>query len=163
AFVKHRADAPPDFFEAEATGLRWLAEAIPHGGPDVPAVRAVKRHEIEIERIDAASWTTHADETFGRALAALHGLGAPSFRAPERGYIGPLPLDNTRSDDWAGFYVTRRVEPYLRQAIDQGSMPDTAARTFERLFDRIHEIAGPPEVPARIHGDLWRGNVLADT
>src|SRR5262249_34413355 len=76
AFVKRRPDAPPDFFEAEAAGLRWLAEAIPHGGPEVPAVRAVSRHEIEIERIDAASWTSKADETFGRALAVLHRLGA---------------------------------------------------------------------------------------
>jgi fructosamine-3-kinase len=41
-------------------------------------------------------------------------------------------------------------------------MPDTAARTFDQLFARIHEIAGPSEPPARIHGDLWRGNVLVD-
>ena len=25
---------------------------------------------------------------------------------------------------------------------------------------RIHELAGPPEPPARLHGDLWSGNVL---
>jgi len=160
--VKRRADAPPDFFEAEAAGLRWLAEAIPYGGPNVPAVRAVSRHEIEIERIETAPWTSQADETFGRALAALHRLGAASFGAPADGYIGPLPLDNAPSDDWPEFYVERRLEPFLRQAIDQGSMPEFTAPTFERLFGRIREIAGPPEAPARIHGDLWRGNVLAD-
>ena len=60
----------------------------------------MSRHEIQIERIDTAPWTPHADETFGRALAAMHRLGAPSFGAPADGYIGPLPLDNTPADDW---------------------------------------------------------------
>ena len=161
--MKQREDAPPDFFAAEATGLRWLAAAMPRGGPNVPDVIGVARHEIRIERIDTAPWTADADEAFGRALAAMHELGASSFGAPADGYIGPLPLDNTPAREWTNFYVTRRVEPYLRQAVDQGSMPQQATSTFERLFARINDIAGPPEPPSRIHGDLWRGNVLADT
>jgi fructosamine-3-kinase len=161
--VKRRADAPPDFFTSEATGLRWLAEAIPHGGPNVPEVISVEKHEIQLQRIDSAPWTAPADETFGRALAAMHGLGATTFGAAANGYIGPLPLDNTPSDNWADFYITRRVEPYLRRAVDQGSMPGSATSTFERLFARVEDIAGPAEPPSRIHGDLWRGNVLADS
>ena len=30
------------------------------------------------------------------------------------------------------------------------------------MLSRVEEFTGPPESPARIHGDLWRGNVLAD-
>jgi len=30
----------------------------------------------------------------------------------------------------------------------------------ERLCERIGDVAGSPEPPARIHGDLWSGNVL---
>ena len=59
------------------------------------------------------------------------------------------------------FYVTRRLEPYLRHAVDQDAMPASAVEHFDRLAARIEDIAGPPEPPARIHGDLWRGNVLA--
>jgi fructosamine-3-kinase len=158
--VKTRADAPPDFFTAEADGLRWLAEATPHGGPSVPDVLAVSRTEIQLERIDTTHWTAQHDESFGRALAIMHRLGAPTFGGPANGYIGPLPLDNTSSDDWPSFYVERRLEPYLRQAIDRGSMPDNARATFDRLFSRIRAVAGPSEPPSRIHGDLWRGNVL---
>jgi fructosamine-3-kinase len=28
------------------------------------------------------------------------------------------------------------------------------------VCERIDELAGPPEPPARLHGDLWSGNVL---
>lgn len=28
------------------------------------------------------------------------------------------------------------------------------------MIERLPELAGPPEPPARIHGDLWSGNVL---
>ncbi|RIJ19556.1 fructosamine kinase, partial [Clavibacter michiganensis subsp. insidiosus] len=41
AFRKERADAPRGFFEAEAGGLAWLAEAEPAGGARVVRVLAV--------------------------------------------------------------------------------------------------------------------------
>ena len=159
--MKTRADAPPDFFAAEAAGLHWLAEAMPHGGPSVPEVIHVSEGEIRLERIETAAWSAQADEQFGRALAAMHALGAPTFGASANGYIGPLPLDNTPCEAWTDFFVERRLEPYLRRAVDQGSMPDSAVAVFDRLMGRIPEIAGPAEPPCRIHGDLWRGNVLA--
>ena len=33
-------------------------------------------------------------------------------------------------------------------------------RAVERVCERMPELAGPPEPPARLHGDLWSGNVL---
>ena len=33
-------------------------------------------------------------------------------------------------------------------------------RAVESVCDRMHDLAGPPEPPARLHGDLWSGNVL---
>ncbi len=159
--MKRRADAPPDFFTAEARGLQWLTEAMPHGGPNVPRVLTVERDEIHLEHIDLARWSPEADESFGRALAAMHRMGASTFGAPANGYIGPLPLDNGESDDWPSFYMTRRVEPYVRQAVDRGSLPRDAMRAFDEVAWQINEISGPPEPPSRIHGDLWRGNVLA--
>ena len=31
---------------------------------------------------------------------------------------------------------------------------------LDRLIGRIDELSGPAEPPARLHGDLWSGNVL---
>jgi fructosamine-3-kinase len=44
---------------------------------------------------------------------------------------------------------------------DAGALPPGAAADLERLCDRLPELCGPPEPPARLHGDLWSGNVLA--
>jgi fructosamine-3-kinase len=34
------------------------------------------------------------------------------------------------------------------------------AAVVERVLDKLPDLAGPPEPPARLHGDLWSGNVL---
>jgi fructosamine-3-kinase len=78
---------------------------------------------------------------------------------------GPAePLDSGRADAgvWPRFWFTRRIEPLARLAIDQGRLPDDTAALVTRLGERLPERAGPPEPPARLHGDLWSGNVLTD-
>ena len=32
----------------------------------------------------------------------------------------------------------------------------------ESVCERMAELVGPPEPPARLHGDLWAGNVMGD-
>ncbi|MFC7505774.1 fructosamine kinase, partial [Nocardioides sp. GCM10030258] len=41
ALFKTLGTAPPHFYEREAAGLRWLAEATPDGGVPTPEVMAV--------------------------------------------------------------------------------------------------------------------------
>jgi fructosamine-3-kinase len=153
-FTKTRPGAPPGFFAVEAAGLDWLREA---GAVAVPAVVEVGASHLIIERIDTGPWTPAADEIFGRQLAALHRAGAPTFGRPDQpdAWIGPLAQSNEPAESWAEFYWTRRVEPFVRSA----GLPATP---FEVGLRRLDDLAGPPEPPARIHGDLWRGNVLAD-
>ena len=154
-FTKSRAHAPPGFFAAEARGLRWLNEA--DGGPPLPDVIDVSDTSITMTRIDEITPTTPAAVDFGRALAAMHRAGARSFGADWPGFIGPLPLDNTRSDSWPQWYAEHRVLPYLRQAVELGTATTDDARTIERACAHLPSTTEPP---ARIHGDLWSGNVL---
>jgi fructosamine-3-kinase len=157
-FVKERDDAPPGFFAAEAAGLRWLAGAGPGAAP-TPEVISVHPHAIVLTWVDGAAATAAAADGFGRALAATHAAGAGSFGGPRDGWIGSAPLSNTPADTWARFYARERVLPYLREAARRRAISGGDARAVEAVVDRIDELAGPAEPPARIHGDLWSGNV----
>ena len=152
-FRKRDPQAPEDFFAVEAAGLEWLRAA---NAVSVPRVLSVGRDHIELERIEHGRWTDAVDERFGRELAMLHRADAPTFGGEHGAYIGPLRMPNESRDRWPAFYVEQRVEPFLHGA------PRDARQPIEHVIARIEELAGPPEPPARIHGDLWRGNVLAD-
>ena len=94
-----------------------------------------------------------------RGLAALHRAGAPRFGLERDNFIGVLPQDNGPAASWARFYGERRLAPLLRRARERGAADAALVRAGERLIARLDELAGPPEAPARLHGDLWGGNL----
>jgi len=151
--------SPPraNIFAAEANGLRWLAQA---DAVPVPQVLGVAEDLLVIELLPPGRPTTEAAEEFGAGLARLHAAGADSFGAPWPGFIASLPLDNTPGREWDGWYAERRLVPYLRKASDNGALSRADVGLVEAVVARIGELAGPPERPSRIHGDLWSGNVL---
>ncbi len=157
-FVKTRTGAPDGFFATEAAGLDWLGAA--PGGPPVPAALGYDTDLLVLPWLVEEPPTSGAVERLGRELAALHAAGSPVFGAAQDGWIGAAELENRPADGWPEFYADRRVRPYVRQLRDGGQLVDEEVAVFERLAARLPELAGPAEPPARIHGDLWTGNVL---
>ena len=157
-FVKTRDDAPDGFFGAEAAGLDWLGAA--PGGPPVPAVLAHDTDLLVLPWLMEERPASTTVERLGRELAAMHAAGSPVFGAAQDGWIGAAELENGPLDGWPEFYAERRVLPYVRQLRDGGQLSGDEATVFEQLAERLPEIAGPAEPPARIHGDLWTANVL---
>ena len=157
-FVKTRAQVAPGEYAAEADGLRWLAEP---GAVRVPAVHAVADDMLALEWIDEGSMDAAGAEAFGRGLAELHAAGADEYgwHAPIR--FGRLEISNEPMADWPSFYVERRLRPLARQAFDEGSLSRSGVDAVDAVCERIADLAGPAERPARLHGDLWGGNVLA--
>ncbi|WP_245666288.1 fructosamine kinase family protein [Actinomadura latina] len=155
-FVKAASDQA-GVFAAEAAGLRWLGEAGP--GTPVPDVLAADDHMLVLPWLPSSSPTREAAERLGRELAALHTGNRPdAYGATWDGFIADLPLDNTPDDrDWPRWYAERRLEPFLRLGARHLSPEDV--RLVERVMAGVEELAGPPEPPSRIHGDLWSGNV----
>ncbi|MGW5359511.1 fructosamine kinase family protein [Actinopolymorpha pittospori] len=158
-FVKARPSAPSGFFEAEARGLEWLASA-GEGAAATPAVLGFDRECLVLEWLESGRPSAESAERLGHALALTHRGGAPTFGAPTDGFIGPLPQSNQETDSWTEFYVRLRVEPYLRMAFNRGRLEADEANAVCAVLDRIEKYAGPPEPPARIHGDLWSGNIV---
>jgi fructosamine-3-kinase len=158
AFVKTRPHAPADFFAVEAAGLRWLGEA--DGGARVPDVLAESEDCLVLSWVESGRPSADIVEGFARRLAATHASGAPCFGADHQGYIGAAPMTNAPADSWPEFFATRRLLPYLRAARDRGAILSDDAAAVDRVVAAITELAGPPEPPSRIHGDLWSGNVV---
>jgi fructosamine-3-kinase len=154
SFVKTRADAGPGEYAAEAAGLRWLGEA---GGLRVPDVLAVGEDFLELDWVDAGRLDRAGAAELGRGLAAVHAAGADGFGGPGPLRIGRLVLPNDPLPTWPEFYVERRLAPLVGEA----GLSARGRRALERVGERIGELAGPAEPPARLHGDLWVGNVLA--
>jgi len=163
-FIKRNSDAPAGFFEAEAAGLAWLAEA--DGGVATAAVIRVAPGIIELEEVAEALPSEQAADAFGAGLARTHAAGAAAFGSPPHGYAGPTfigrrPLTTARQTRWGRFYARDRVLPYLAAAVEAGTVLEAEARVIREACDRIADgDFDDSEPPARLHGDLWNGNVL---
>jgi fructosamine-3-kinase len=150
------APAPDGFFTSEAAGIEWLRTP---GGPPLPEVLVALPEMLALEWLDAGEPTTAAAERFGRELAIMHRAGAPAFGADWPGFIGALPQDNALSEQpWPRWFAESRLRPYLRSSADGGALSAADVAATERVIEQI-EVYGGAEPPARIHGDLWPGNL----
>ncbi|MFS0883682.1 fructosamine kinase family protein [Aeromicrobium sp. 179-A 4D2 NHS] len=157
AVIKTRPQAPARFFTTEAEGLNRLRAA---GGAPVPEVLAADDECIILEWIEPTKPTTDLAEAFGRALAATHAQGAGGFGAEHDGYVGLAPLPNRPLPTWEEFYASRRVMPYVKAAVDRGSLSLEQAAVIEQAMKRLPSLTADPEPAALLHGDLWSGNLV---
>jgi fructosamine-3-kinase len=166
-FAKTHPAPPVGFFTTEAAGLVWLAEAHAVRVPEVLAVADGDDEEpsfLVLEWIELGHGDEHTETELGRSLAALHQAAPPTFGRADRRSTGSRGLPNEPSATWAEFYATQRMAPLARLARDGRALPDRAIALLERLdIDRLRAVGGPPEAPARLHGDLWAGNRVVDT
>ena len=162
-FAKTHAAAPQRACSTEAAGLGWLRDA---GAVPVPEVLGVSDEPplLVLEWIDdgGARGDRAGEAEFGRALAALHRSGAPSFGREDRRPTGSRGLPNDPTDTWATFYRDRRLLPLAELAERCAALPAPAVHALRDVASRLDQLGGPPEPPARLHGDLWAGNRLVD-
>lgn len=157
----------------EAAGLAWLAEAEPAGGTRIARARR-DGGALHVARVAEAAPTPVRAEALGRSLAALHAAGAPWHCCPPAGAEPPLEWGSSRvplaaepvADSWGAAWAETAVRPVLRRCVDEGRLDASQARAVGAAVDRM--AAGDFDAPqpalvgpvARIHGDLWTGNVL---
>ena len=141
-FVKERPSHPDEYL-AEAEGLRWLGEP---GFLRIPEIIEASAQRLVLERITAGAPLD--EEAFGRGLALTHAAGADGFGWHRPIHFRHLTIPNDPRPDFAAFYADCRLRPLAGEL----------APLIERVIERM-DVA--PEGPSRVHGDLWRGNVLA--
>ena len=165
AFVKSRAGARTADYEAEAAGLRWLDEA----GAPVPRVLGIGDEPpcLALAWVDVGALSAAGAERLGRDLAALHQAGAPAYgalppEAPDRTLrIGSVGLAVVARSTWRDTYSGDLVLPLVARARELERLDAADAAAVEAACERFDGLAGPVEAPARLHGDLWGGNVIA--
>lgn len=167
---------------AEAAGLAWLAEAEATGGTRIARVVAHPEPTVlHLEQISDGTPTAAQAERFGRSLAHTHAAGAAHWGVPSPGFPtrGGLRMGRSRTpfaaavhapDTWGEFFAEYRIRDFVQRIVDRGGFDSAEAAVFERVADRLEDgtLGSPQPVlvgdgPARIHGDLWAGNVLWPT
>lgn len=170
-YKKSRLYAPERFFECEGKGLKWLSEAHKYGGPRVAEVFDWGNGYLNIERIDTHSATPIAAFEFGAALAHMHDYGAKYFgEAPAnydgKCYFGPLsdPVEMP-TGTWSSvidYLADGRLRPMVELGIARGELTKSDLDLTNEVIDALPDLLGKAaeDKPARVHGDLWSGNVL---
>lgn len=166
-FIKQRPGVPAGFFSAEAAGLHWLAEPAA-----VPVVEVLDQGEdfLRLARLEEAGPSAAAAAEFGRHLAGLHNAGAPGFgwSPAASAFFGPLDapfaVSTESGPSFADFWADRRLTPLLSSLSGEltGDEEAPIASAVETIsagsFDGI--CGQGSEEPARVHGDLWAGNLM---
>ena len=179
-FIK-RGDTKTASLEGEAAALRWLSKATPAGGMPIAEVVSVTPFELVEKRINVGAASAKAAEQVGAALAVTHAAGAPWWGAPPTGWEGMYRIAHSETPTvdycdaprtWGAFFAEWRVMAYLAQARNVGAISQDEAAIFERvairLADGVYDAPQPGllissgATVARIHGDLWSGNLLWD-
>lgn len=161
-FLKTHQRPPSGMFAAEAKGLQWLAAAEAIRTPRVLGSSDDGPAYLALELLRPAKRVGDFEERLGRGLARLHDYGAPYFGLDHDNFIGPLPQHNDRVKDWASFYWQARLEPQLQRAVDRGVLDGGTTTEFAKLESVLPDRVGAEEPPARLHGDLWGGNLHVD-
>jgi fructosamine-3-kinase len=125
---------------------------------------------LDIEHIDSVHATAKAAHTFGKNLARLHLSGAPhyGYTPAKYAYFGPLsdpvPGVNSKFDSFKDYFIYGRLLPMLeigakRGEFTSGDVLDTK-NVLEQYFEQEEESDWANLLPAKVHGDLWSGNLL---
>lgn len=177
-FTKRSSD--PGQTHYEAAGLRWLES----GGAKTPEVVDVGEWSLSTRFVESLGASPEAAKELGRMLARMHASGAPRFGAPPTGFPegvtgsaevvtgwmgrAPLPLLMSEPEGgslWGQFYSQFRIRPYVSDVFTVSQKAEIE-ELCELLEAGVFDHPQPSAVQeagygaARIHGDLWGGNVL---
>lgn len=158
-FLKsNQREALEGMMDGESRGLNLLQQA----GAHVPVDRVVWEDEFRQYLICSFLKPVRPNETqwekAGSMLANVHRTIGDAFGLDHANYMGKLPQMNESCREFADFFFTMRLEPWIKWGLDAGMLTRSDLHAFETLVSRFGELI-PAEPPRLVHGDLWSGNL----
>lgn len=154
----NEANRFPGMFQAEKEGLEELKKSQTVDIPEVLGIgKSGNSAYLLLEFKEKAPQKPDFWDRFAEDLAALHQTTSDQFGFQHSNYIGSLPQHNHKHTSAADFYISERLEPQFKMALENGF-------SFEKLESAFRNIAEaiPRESPSLIHGDLWNGNYITN-
>jgi len=150
-----------DMFLTEKAGLEAIGKSGTLAAPNILFCEPLEKGAVLIlEYIPSKPSSPKDMELFGHQLAALHQYSeADNFGWQTDNFIGSLPQQNKSHSHWADFYVSERLLPQLRLAIDQRLLRKQEIPSQMHILSRCESLF-PKTKPALLHGDLWSGNYM---
>lgn len=162
-FIKtNSAEAYPGMFEAEAKGLKILADANAIYVPQPVANGEFENTSfIIIEFVESSAKNKNFWKNFGSNLAKLHRASNEYFGLDHDNYIGSLYQSNKQNNSWIEFFIYQRLQPQLEFAQSGSKINSSVINSFEKLYKKLPELLFE-EKPSLLHGDLWSGNFMVN-
>jgi len=118
---------------------------------------------LVMEWIHSRPMTSSTWSSLGRGLAELHRCNMAQFGFEADNYIGSTVQENNIDESWPAFFRQRRLLFQADLARANNLWPSSWNSGFDRLCNHLDGLLpGNPEA-SLVHGDLWAGNVLADS
>jgi fructosamine-3-kinase len=164
-FVKSMTGSQAGPLDAEADGLRRLAEASAGAGSKairIPAVHALvdvdRQRFLVLDWLDLKGLSAAGAARLGRQLACVHrDATGKAFGLERDNWIGGTPQINTPTEDWADFLFEHRLGALIARLVESGVRFEAA--TVARLRTAwVRSFPDYQPVPSLLHGDLWAGN-----
>ena len=150
----------PGMFEAEAKGLSLLRSANSFKIPYVYSTFELNDWQVlEMEYVQTGPEGENFSEIFAEQLVKLHQSTANNFGLNHDNYIGSLRQSNRQHDSWTSFFISERLIPQTKLAVDNRIIESSERKLIETFGNYVDEI-WPNEQPALLHGDLWSGNYM---
>jgi len=137
-----------DAFAAEADGLQALRSAGLSSPKALDYGVAGDKAYLLLEFLELKKGGDFA--ALGRMLASAHRKPGARFGWPRDNYIGATPQPNGWYDDWAQFWMERRMQPQIELAQRNG---------FDLSVPPLKLLEKHTPQASLLHGDLWSGNV----
>lgn len=149
----------------EVAGLEWLRAA---QGARIVEVLSNDSTGLTLERLTEVPPTRDAAVEFGAQLYITHKAGAPHYGVGPtgwegNGYFGPnedlQEILLQSYDSWGTMYAQARLLPMVENCA--GLLGKEGVQILENVCSQLESgTYDEAAYPARIHGDLWSGNVL---